>query len=113
MCSRKSYSIDDQSISGYGVPAYGNSFEFTPHWVKSNGKWYYRVSDCQNAHGWLLLNKKWYYLNESGEMLTGPQTIKSEVYGEELYYFMESGEEEGALCSTDERGSLHIWIDDK
>lgn len=46
-------------------------------------------------------------------MLTGPQTIKSEVYGEELYYFMESGEEEGALCSTDERGSLHIWIDDK
>lgn len=102
---QKYYKMSNSRIAGYGRPAYGKSFSFTPHWVLSNGTWYYRVSDNTNAHGWLVVNHHWYYFHEtSGAMQTGLKVINGS-----LYYLMESGELEGACCKTSESGALSPW----
>lgn len=104
---RKTYSVDDAQIAGYGVPAYGDgNFAFTPHWVHVGDTWYYRIADGVNAHGWKAINHYWYYFVESGKMLTGWQLI-----GGEWYYLEESGDYEGACWheKAGESGALERW----
>ena len=103
----KSYTVDYAQIAGYGVPAYNDgNFSFTPHWVCAGDKWYYRVADGVNVHGWKLINHHWYYFDESGEMLKGWQKIKGR-----RYYLEESGEYEGACWHecADRSGALERW----
>lgn len=102
---QKYYKMSNSKIAGYGRPAYGKSFSYTPHWVLSNGTWYYRVAENENAHGWLVVNHHWYYFHEtSGAMQTGLKVINGS-----LYYLMESGELEGACCKTADSGALSPW----
>lgn len=105
---RKTYSVDDAQISGYGVPAYDDgNFAFTPHWVRVGDTWYYRIADGVNAHGWKVINHHWYYFAESGKMLTGWQLI-----GGEWYYLEESGDYEGACWHEKDsrKGALERWF---
>lgn len=80
-----------------------------PYWIHSDGKWYYRVGDGQNAHGWREINNHWYYFDEKGAALKGLHTVHSDAFGDEVYYFCESGDLECALCRTDSRGALAPW----
>lgn len=103
----KEYSVDYEMIAGYGVPAYDDGkFAFTPHWVRSGDKWYYRIADGVNAHGWKVINHHWYLFNEKGEMLTGWQQKDSK-----WYYLEESGDYEGACWHECEKrnGSQERW----
>ena len=100
----KWYDFDNPRIAGFGSPAYGKQHSFTPHWEKAEDKWYYRVAQGENAHGWKIINGHWYYFNLSGQMLIGIQEI-----GGKHYYLTESGEFEGACCRTDESGALVVW----
>lgn len=105
---QKFYSFGNSRIAGFGRPAYGNQYTFTPHWVKANGTWYYRVKDGQNAHGWFVVDHHWYYAHEkSGALQTGLRVIDGS-----LYYLMESGDLEGACCKTSESGALYPWYVD-
>lgn len=104
---QKEYSVDDPAIAGYGVPAYGDgNFAFTPHWVRSGEKWYYRIAEGVNAHGWKLINHHWYYFDDSGIMLTGWQQIDGQ-----WFYLEESGDYEGACWHECEKrnGSQERW----
>lgn len=103
----KTYEADYSRIAGYGAPAYEDGeFTFTPHWVNASGKWYYRVADGENAHGWQAVNHHWYYFDDSGLMLTGWQKINGK-----WYYLEETGEFEGACWheSAEHDGSLERW----
>ena len=102
---QKFYKLSRDEIAGYGRPAYRKKFEYTPHWVMSEGTWYYRLGESENAHGWLVVNHHWYYFHEkSGAMQTGVKII-----GGNKYYLEESGELEGACNRTDEHGILLPW----
>jgi len=104
---KKEYSVDYAKIAGYGVPAYNDGqFGFTPHWVRADGKWYYRKKEGENAHGWETINHHWYYFDESGEMLKGWQQI-----GDEIFFLEESGDFEGACWheAPGNRGALERW----
>lgn len=102
---QKFYKLSNPKIAGYGRPAYGKKFEYTPHWVMSEGSWYYRLGESENAHGWLVVNHRWYYFHEkSGAMQTGLKVIKGEKY-----YLEESGELEGACNRTNDAGVLTPW----
>ena len=104
---QKEYSVDYAQIAGYGVPAYNDgNFAFTPHWVRSGDKWYYRIAADQNAHGWKVINHHRYYFDESGEMLTGWQKVNGK-----WYYLEESGDYEGACWheTADRDGSQERW----
>ena len=104
---QKYYSMANSRIAGYGRPAYGNQYSFTPHWVKSGDYWYYRVTDGGNAHGWQVVDRHWYYFDEKGRMLTGLQKIGSD------YYFLTTKEidagHEGACMQTGSGGNLREW----
>lgn len=105
--AQKTYSVDYGMIAGYGVPAYGDgNFAFTPHWVNNSGKWYYRIAENTNAHGWKLINHYWYYFDDTGLMLTGWQQIN-----DKWYYLQESGSYEGACWheSSEHNGALERW----
>lgn len=105
---QKMYSLDNPRIAGYGRPAYGKQFSYTPHWVRSGDDWYYRVGDGKNAHGWHTIDKHWYYFAEDGRMLTGPQKIGSD------WYMLTSREidasHEGACMKTGDGGNLREWV---
>lgn len=77
-----------------------------PRWVCDGKHWYYRTAEGQNAHGWKEINDRWYFFGEDGAMYTGLHTIESEAHGKEVYYFQESGDLEGAMCRTNDRGAL-------
>ena len=77
--------------------------------MKDGNKWYYRLSADRNAHCWATINGHWYYFLSTGEMVTGKQMIESKEYGLEKYFFEESGDLEGALNRTNDRGALIIW----
>lgn len=105
MVRQKYYKMYDDAIAGFGRPAYGKKFEYTPHWVMSEGTWYYRLGEGVNAHGWKVVNHRWYYFHEkSGAMQTGLKAINGEKY-----YLEESGELEGACNRTNEAGVLTPW----
>ena len=80
------------------------------HWVKADGKWYFQDENGVNTHGWKLIRETageychWYYFDGRGAMVTGLKTIDGK-----LYYLMETGELEGALCNTDTAGALDVW----
>lgn len=104
---QKCYKMDNSRIAGYGRPAYGKQYSFTPHWVRSGDDWYYRVADGVNAHGWLTINKHWYYFDDRGKMLTGLQKIEGAWY---VLATREMTEElEGACCRTALSGVLSVW----
>lgn len=104
---QKYYSLANSRIAGYGRPAYGKQYTFTPHWVRSGDEWYYRVAEGANAHGWQAIDKHWYYFDEKGRMLTGLQKIGSD------YYFLTTKEidagHEGACMQTGSGGNLREW----
>lgn len=104
----KQYALDNPRIYGFGVPAYGKQFSYTPHWVRSGDNWYYRVGDGKNAHGWHTIDKHWFYFAEDGRMLTGPQKIGSD------WYMLTTREidasHEGACMQTGTGGNLREWI---
>ena len=106
----KYYGMSNARIAGYGRPAYGNQYAFTPHWVRSGDDWYYRVADGVNAHDWRKINGHWYWFDEKGKMTTGSRKIDG------AYYFFAPAEmtadEEGALCKTSESGGLYPWYVD-
>lgn len=105
---RKYYALSNPRIAGYGRPAYGKQFSYTPHWVRSGDAWYYRVGDGKNAHGWHTIDRHWYYFAEDGKMLTGPQKIGSD------WYMLTTREidasHEGACMQTGPGGNLREWI---
>lgn len=105
---RKYYAMSNSRIAGYGRPAYGKQFSYTPHWVRSGDAWFYRVGDGKNAHGWHTIDKHWYYFAEDGKMLTGPQKIGSD------WYMLTTREidasHEGACMQTGTGGNLREWI---
>lgn len=106
----KEYPMGYSQIDGYGRPPYEKVVKPSyPRWVKDGNFWYYRLSEGKNAHGWKTINHHWYYFLESGAMVTGMRYIDSEAHGEEKYYFEESGDFEGALCKTNDRGALELW----
>lgn len=105
---QKMYSMSNPRIAGYGRPAYGKQFSYTPHWVRSGEAWFYRVGDGKNAHGWHVIDRHWYYFAEDGKMLTGPQKIGSD------WYMLTTREidasHEGACMQTGAGGNLREWI---
>lgn len=104
---QKYYDISNPRIAGYGRPAYGREYAFTPHWVRSGDDWYYRVADGVNAHGWQTINNHWYYFDDKGKMLTGLQKIGNAWY---LLATRDMTEDlEGACCKTASGGSLYPW----
>lgn len=104
---QKYYSLANERIAGYGRPAYGNQYTFTPHWVRSGDEWFYRVADGANAHGWQVIDKHWYFFDEKGRMLKGLQRIGSD------FYFLTTAEidagHEGACMQTGSGGNLREW----
>lgn len=106
----KEYPYGYSRIDGYGRPPYEKYIEEVyPRWIHSGDNWYYRIEEGQNAHGWNVINGHWYYFFQDGKMATGINLIESETYGSETYYFMTSGDFEGALNRTNDRGALVIW----
>lgn len=106
----KEYPFGYDRIDGYGRPPYEKHIKQTyPSWIKDGSTWYYRLAQGKNAHGWATINGHWYYFLDSGAMVTGDRVIHSDVYGDELYYFTKSGDLEGALQKTNDRGALEIW----
>lgn len=105
---RKYYNMTNPRIAGYGRPAYGKQFSYTPHWVRSGDNWYYRVGDGKNAHGWHTIDRHWYYFADDGKMLTGPQKIGSD------WYMLTTREidasHEGACMQSGPGGNLREWI---
>lgn len=106
----KEYPLDYYRIDGYGRPPYEKYIKPTgPRWINVDGIWYYQYPDGSNTHGWAIINGHWYYFNKKGQMLTGYHKIESETHGLEKYFFEESGDLEGALNHTNDRGALVIW----
>lgn len=106
----KEYPFGYERIDGYGRPPYDKYIEPEyPRWIKDGDKWYYRLAPGKNAHGWAIINGHWYYFLPTGAMVKGKQIIESETYGAEKYYFEESGDFEGALNHTNDRGALVLW----
>ena len=103
----KQYKMDNSRIAGYGRPAYGKQYAFTPHWVRSGDDWYYRVADGVNAHGWLTINHHWYWFDDTGKMATGLTDVNGSWY---LLATKDMTEElEGACCKTALSGVLSVW----
>ena len=78
-----------------------------PCWVQSDGIWYYRLSECTNAHGWRVVNHHKYWFDESGKMVKGWKEINGL-----WYYFQPSGGLEGALYRSDSNGVQSVWYID-
>lgn len=80
------------------------------HWLEVGGVWYYQDATGRNSYGWKLIQETasekqhWYFFNDIGQMQTGLQEINGV-----LFYLMEAGELEGALCRTDDSGALSPW----
>ena len=91
----------------YEIPA---KKEVKLGWIQSGDKWYYRVSDGVNAHGWQKIKNadgqtRWYHFQTNGLMDTGWVKI-----GSEWYYLEESGDLAGACYISDSSGAQHIWV---
>ena len=104
---QKYYSLNNARIAGYGRPAYGKQFVFSPHWVRSVDDWYYRIAEGQNAHGWMAINGHWYWFDDRGKMATGMREINGVFYA--LATPDMTQDLEGACCKTSESGVLHPW----
>ena len=80
------------------------------HWIQYDGDWFYQDYYGNNWHGWLKVKESagdfyhWYWFDKRGIMATGAVQID-----DKWYFFQPNGDLEGALCITDETGSLAIW----
>jgi hypothetical protein len=104
----KSYQIGNSRIAGYGRPKYEEAVILG--WIQSGDKWYYRISENENAHGWQKIRNadgltRWYHFAADGAMDTGWLKI-----GNDWYYLEESGDLEGALYRSDANGVQSIWV---
>ena len=86
----------------------GTEPEVKTGWIKSGSDWYYRLSSGVNAHGWNKIKNKdgktrWYYFDTKGKMLKGWQAIAGKKY-----YLEESGDLEGAMYASDDKGAQSI-----
>lgn len=98
-CVRPDYSIlkDDDKDPGW-------------HWVQFDGDWFYQDRNGVNWHGWAKLKETagdwfhWYWFDQRGVMAKGAKEIDGK-----WYFFMPSGDLEGAECITDTNGALVIW----
>lgn len=86
----------------YNVPTTAEKATY-PCWVQSGSKWYRRLSEGVNAHGWLNVNGHRYWFDDKGVMATEWQQIDGE-----WFYFQPNGSLEGALYHTDSRGAQTI-----
>lgn len=106
----KEYPLGYSRIDGYGRPPYEKSIKPSyPTWIKDGNTWYYRIANGQNAHGWAVINGHWYYFLPDGKMVTGERDIESPDFGLEKYFFATSGDYEGALMKTNNRGALILF----
>ncbi len=104
----KSYQMGNSRIAGYGRPAYDENIKLG--WIKSGDKWYYRIAEGTNAHGWNKIKNadgktRWYHFGTDGAMHTGWITIDGSKY-----YLEESGDLEGAMYASDASGVQSIMI---
>ncbi|CTN85475.1 N-acetylmuramoyl-L-alanine amidase family protein [Streptococcus pneumoniae] len=78
-----------QYLEIHGTGYRDNLFDNQPvNEIGLQEKWYYLdPSNGDMKIGWTKVNGKWYYLNSSGAMVTGSQTIDGKVYN-----FASSGE---------------------
>ena len=105
---RRTISINGRYIRGYGVPKYKDGTMYTVGWNHDSKGWWYATSASTYYRGtWAVINHHWYYFGEDGYILTGVQNI-----GGKVYYLMEDGDMQGALCITDDKGSLFPWFVD-
>jgi glucan-binding YG repeat protein len=105
---RRTISINGRYIRGYGVPKYHDGTAYTVGWNHDSKGWWYATSASTYYRGtWAVINHHWYYFGEDGYILTGVQNI-----GGKVYYLMEDGDLQGALCITDDKGSLFPWFVD-
>ena len=80
------------------------------HWCSWGGDWFYQDKFGNNWHGWAKLKETagdwvhWYWFDQRGVMVKGAKEIDGK-----WYFFMPSGDLEGAECITDTNGALVIW----
>lgn len=102
---RRQIGVNARFIRGYAVPRYKDTAVYTPGWNHDSKGWWYATSESTYYHDtWQIINNRWYYFGSDGYILKGLQTIDNKKY-----YFQESGDFEGALCKTDDNGSLFPW----
>ena len=71
-------------------------------WQEIDGLWYHFDVNGIMQTGWLEDKEDWYYLKSDGSMAKDEKmTIKSSVYGEEIYIFAVDGH----MIRTNERGA--------
>lgn len=105
---RKTYSIDNPRIAGFGRPAYDKQ-DFRPHWVFDGVDWYWRIEPNKNAHGWQKIQNadgvyRWYHFRDDGRMDYDWFKV-----GNDWYYGEESGDLKGALWKSDDNGAQFRW----
>ncbi len=89
-----------EGVFNMPVPATEQTY---PCWIQSGNKWYRRLAEGVNAHGWLDINGHRYWFDEKGEMASGWKEIDNE-----WFYFQPSGGLEGALYVSNARGAQTI-----
>ena len=86
----------------YAMP---DTKKYVPGWHQDERGWWYADTEKSYLRScWKILNRHWYYFDSFGYAVTGLQYIK-----ETAYFFMPSGELQGALCHTDNNGALTPW----
>lgn len=104
---QKAYRLTNSAIAGYGRPDY-SLVEKAPYvigWNSDEKGWWYADSETTYLKDtWKTINHHWYYFNSEGYAVKGINVI-----GGGIYYFLEDGELECALCTTDEEGRLSTW----
>lgn len=102
---QKSYKLTSTYIAGYGRPDYSivKKQAYVIGWNSDEKGWWY--ADTESTYyksTWQVINNHWYYFNADGYAVKGIQTIDGA-----MYYFVENGELECALCVTSEKGELY------
>lgn len=86
----------------YAMP---DTKKYVPGWHQDERGWWYADTEKSYLRScWKILNRHWYYFDSFGYAVTGLQYIK-----ETAYFFMPSGDLQGALCHTDDNGALIPW----
>lgn len=105
---RKSYTLTNSRIDGYGRPDWSivEKPEYTLGWNEdSNGWWYADSKSTYYKSEWKLINHHWYYFNPDDYAVTGWQEI-----GGKWYYFEPTAGHayECAMYVTDASGAQAV-----